>query len=172
MEVMEAIRQRRSIRAYTPDPITDEQLAVVLEAARLAPTACNYQPFKLVIVKDAELRERLVPACAGQRFIAQAPVVIAACGLERDAYQHMAGSMSSHAVDASIVLDHITLAAVAEGLGTCWIGAFDERAVKEVLGVPRDIRVVALTPLGKPAEEPAMPPRKPIEQLVCYDRWQ
>jgi nitroreductase len=172
MEVMEAIRKRRSIRRYAPDPVPEDKLEVILEAARLAPTACNYQPFKLVIVKDEATRQRLVPACAGQAFIAEAPIVIAGCAFEDQAYQRMGGSLSSHAVDLSIVLDHITLAAVDQELGTCWIGAFDEQAVKEIVGVPDDVRVVALTPLGVPAEDPAMPPRKPIEELVCYETWE
>jgi len=171
MEVMEAIRTRRSVRRYAPDPIPAEKLDTVLEAARLAPTACNYQPFKLVIVKDEATRRQLVPACAGQAFVAEAPVIIVGCAFEDQAYQRQAGSMSSFAIDLSIVFDHITLAAVDQGLGTCWIGAFDEQAVRDIVGVPQDVRVVALTPLGVPAEDPAMPPRKPIEELVCYEGW-
>ena len=171
MEVMEAIRKRRSIRRYAPDPIPDEKLNVILEAARLAPTACNYQPFRLIVVRDAATRRRLVSACAGQAFIAEAPVVIVGCAFEDRAYQRQAGSYSSFAIDLSIVLDHLTLAAIDQGLGTCWIGAFDEQAVRQVVGVPQEVRVVALTPLGVPAESPRMPPRKDIGELVCYDKW-
>jgi nitroreductase len=172
MEVMDAIRQRRSVRAYAPDPIPDEKLKVVLEAAHLAPTACNYQPFKLVIVTDDATRRALVPACAGQAFVAEAPAIIVGCAFEEQAYQRQAGSYSSFAIDLSIVFDHITLAAVDQGLATCWIGAFDEQAVRDVVGVPQDVRVVALTPLGVPADDPTMPPRKPIEDLVCYEKWE
>lgn len=171
MEVMEAIRTRRSVRKYAPDPIPDEKLDIVLEAARLAPTACNYQPFKLIIVKDDATRQRLIEACAGQKFIAEAPVIIVGCAFEDKAYQRQAGSYSSFAIDLSIVFDHITLAAVDQGLATCWIGAFDEQSVRDVVGVPQNVRVVALTPLGVPADDPAMPPRKDIEELVCHEKW-
>lgn len=171
MEVMEAIRTRRSIRKYRPDPISDQSLATVLEAARLAPTACNNQPFRIIVVKDAALRQKLVDACKGQKFVGEAPVVLVGCALEADSYPRQAGWMNSFAIDTAIVFDHITLAATSEGLGTCWIGAFEEDEVRRVLGIPSDWRVVCLTPLGIPAEQPAARPRKALAELVCHDRW-
>ena len=171
MDVMEAIRTRRSIRKYLPDPVSDEDLATVLEAAQLAPTACNNQPFKIIVVKDAGLREKLVPACKGQRFVGEAPVVLVGCAFEPEAYPSQAGWMNTFAVDTTIVFDHITLAATALGLGTCWIGAFDEESVRDVLSIPADWRVVCLTPLGKPAEAPPARPRKPLQQLVSEEGW-
>ena len=171
MELMEAIRQRRSIRKYLPEPVADVDLATVLEAARLAPTAANKQPFKIIVVRHPELREQLVPACNGQKFIAEAPVVLVGCAMEDQAYQSQGGYMNTFAVDTTIVFDHITLAALDRGLGTCWIGAFDEGKVREVLGIPADVRVVCLTPLGQPAESPEQRGRKPLEDLVAHDRW-
>jgi nitroreductase len=171
MELMEAIRQRRSIRKYLPDPVSDEDLDVVLEAARLAPTAANKQPFKIIVVKDGALREKLVPACKGQKFVAEAPIVLVGCAMEDQAYQSQGGYMNTFAVDTTIVFDHVTLAAWDRGLGTCWIGAFEEGMVREALGIPADVRVVCLTPLGKPAETPEARGRKSLEELVVHDGW-
>ncbi|HJN18772.1 MAG TPA: nitroreductase family protein [Armatimonadota bacterium] len=172
MELMDAIRTRRSVRKYAPESVTDEQLATVLEAAQLAPTACNNQPFKLIVVRDAELREKLVPACKGQKFVGQAPIVLVGCGSEPDSYPKQAGWMNTFAIDTTIVFDHITLAAVDVGLGTCWIGAFLEDQVREILGIPASWRVVCLTPLGVPAESPDARDRKGLEELVCEDGWE
>jgi len=144
----------------------------VLEAAQLAPTACNNQPFRIVVVRDANLRQKLVPACKGQKFVAEAPVVLVGCASERDSYPNQGGWMNTFAIDTTIVFDHITLAAVAVGLGTCWIGAFEEDAVRDVLGIPKTWRVVCLTPLGFAAESPDARPRKALDELVCEDRWQ
>jgi nitroreductase len=171
MELMEAIRERRSIRKYLPDPVADVDLATVLEAARLAPTAANKQPFKIIVVQHPQLREQLVPACNGQKFIAEAPVVLVGCAMEDQAYPKQGGYMNTFAVDTTIVFDHIILAAVGRGLGTCWIGAFDEGRVREVLGIPDNVRVVCLTPLGHPAESPEQRGRKPLKDLVAHDRW-
>jgi len=171
MDVMEAIRTRRSIRKYLPDPVSEEALATVLEAARLAPTACNNQPVRLVVVKDAALREKLIDACKGQKFVGQAPVVLVGCASEADSYPKQAGWMNTFAIDTTIVFDHITLAATSVGLGTCWIGAFDEEPVREVLGIPANWRVVCLTPLGTPAETPDARPRKPLAEIVSEDGW-
>ena len=171
MDVMEAIRTRRSIRKYLPDPVSDEQLATVLEAGQLAPTACNHQPFRIIVVKDARLREQLVPACKGQEFVAEAPVILVGCASEPASYPVQAGWMNTFAIDTTIVFDHITLAATAVGLGTCWIGAFIEEEVRLTLGIPESWRVVCLMPLGKPAETPDARPRKALGELVCEDRW-
>jgi nitroreductase len=171
MDVMEAIRTRRSIRKYLPEPVSAAALATVLEAARLAPTACNNQPIRVIVVKDAGLREKLIGACKGQKFVGEAPVVLVGCGLEADSYPQQAGWMNTFAIDTAIVFDHITLAATSVGLGTCWIGAFDEGAVREVLGIPANWRVVCLAPLGTPAETPDARPRKPLTELVSEDGW-
>ncbi len=171
MDFHEVIKRRVSIRAYKPDPIPEEVLNRILEAGRLAPSAKNYQPWKFIVVKDQKVREALVPACRNQTFIAQAPIVICACALLDQAWKGMGGYWSAAEVDVTIALEHIILAATAEGLGTCWIGAFKEEEVKKVLGIPEGVKPVALTPIGYPAQEPAPRPRKPLSEIVAYDRF-
>lgn len=171
MDFYEVVRRRLSVRAYRPDPVPDEVLNRVLEAGRLAPSAKNYQPWKFVVVRDSSLREELVPACRNQAFIAQAPIVICACALEERAWKGMGGYWSSAIVDVTIAFEHMILAAAAEGLGTCWIGAFREEEVRRVLGIPEGVKPVALTPLGYPAQEGRPRERKPLSEIVCFDRY-
>lgn len=171
MEFYDVIRRRLSVRAYKPDPVPEEVLRRILEAARLAPSAKNYQPWRFIVVTDEKIRQELVPACRGQSFIAQAPVVICACAIEEQAWKGMGGYWSAAEVDVTIALEHLILAATAEGLGTCWIGAFIEAEVKRVLQIPEGVKPVALTPLGYPAQEPKPRPRKALEEIVCYNRF-
>jgi nitroreductase len=171
MDIYQAIRARRSIRKFQQRPVEREVLARVLEVCSFAPSAKNLQPWRLVVVRDAAIREALVPACRGQAFLAQAPVVLAFCGKEDDAYQTMGGYWNSLAVDLAILLDEMSLAAQSEGLGTCWIGAFREEEVKQVLQIPAEVKVVALTPLGYPDEEPVRRPRKELAEILYFDLW-
>ncbi|OYD17291.1 nitroreductase [candidate division WOR-3 bacterium JGI_Cruoil_03_51_56] len=171
MEFYEVIRKRLSIRAYKPEPIPEDVLSRILEAGRLAPSAKNLQPRKFIVIKDASVRKLLVLACNGQEFIGQAPIVICACALEDKAWGTMGGYWKSDAVDVTIALEHMVLAAAAEGLGTCWIGSFTEAEVKKVLGIPGNVKPIALTPLGYPACESEPKPRKPISEIVCYDHF-
>lgn len=174
MEFYEVIRTRRSIRSYKGDAVPQDVLVRVMEAVRVAPSGNNRQPWRFIMVGDAALREALVPLCFEQEFIAQAPIVVVACGVDikynRGSYM---GAMSM-LVDVAIAVDHLTLAARAEGLGTCWIGSFDNEKIKHLLGIPADVQVVALTPLGYPSDpalfrEPGR--RKSVEQIMCIDRW-
>jgi len=169
---MEAIKTRRSVRKYKPTPVPESLLKEVLNAARMAPSADNSQPWKFVVVRDEQTKLKLAAAANGQKFITQAPIIIVACGLPDEAFPTVGGYMSSHVIDVSIAVDHLTLAAQASGLGTCWIAAFKEDKVRDVLGIPEDVRVVALTPLGYPDESPDRSPRKNLEELVVYDRYQ
>jgi nitroreductase len=171
MDLYDAIRSRTSIRKYRPDPIPEEALDRILDAMRSAPSACNNQPWHFVLVQELEQRGRLAQACRGQSFLAEAPLIVVGCGREPEAYQNMGGYWNSLAVDLAIALDHLTLAAAAEGLGTCWIGAYDEDQVRAVLGIPPDVRVIALLPVGYPAVEPRATPRKSLDEIVYYDRW-
>ncbi|RLI37815.1 nitroreductase [Candidatus Bathyarchaeota archaeon] len=174
MEFYEVIRTRRSIRSYKPDPVPEDVLRRVLEAARIAPSGSNRQPWKFIVVRDEEVKRRLVEACHNQSFIAEAPVVIVACGY--NIHYNRGGYMGdmSMLVDVAIAFTHLILAARAEGLGTCWIGSFDNEAVKRILNIPDDVNVVALTPLGYPRgegfSEPG--PRKSLEDIVSVDRFQ
>lgn len=170
--MIEAIKSRRSIRKYEPTPIPEDKLQTVLNAARLAPSAKNLQPWKFVIVRDEDIKRALIPACNNQKWIAGAPIIIAACAIQDEAYGMMGGYMNSYPVDVAIALDHLTLAAASEGLGTCWIGSFSEEKVKTVLNIPRDVKVVALTPLGFPNEEPMPSGRKHLSELICYNQYE
>lgn len=168
---MEAIKTRRSVRKYRETPISEALLKEVLNAARLAPSAENAQPWRIIVVMDEQTKLKLAAASNGQKFIAEAPVVLAGCGVPDEAFPTVGGYMNAHVIDVSLALDHLTLAAHANGLGTCWIGAFKEEKVREILGIPDDIRVIALTPLGYPAEVPERTPRKNLEDLIMYERY-
>lgn len=172
MDLMEAIKSRRSIRRYKPAPVPEDLLKTVLNAARLAPSANNAQPWRIIVVTDEDAKLKLAAGANGQKFIAQAPVVLVACGLPDEAFPTAGGYMSSHVIDVSIALDHLTLAAHSVGLGTCWIAWFKEDRVRELLGIPEDVRVVAITPLGYPDEAPERPPRRNLEELVLHERYQ
>ena len=169
MDVMTAIRTRRSIRAYKDKPIEREKLEAVLEAGRLAPSASNRQERKYVVVKDKVLRDELVDAANGQRFVGQAPAVIVACTVRTD--HVMPCGEFSYPIDVAISVDHMTLAAVEQGLGTCWIGAFKQDEVKKLLGIPQEVRVVVLLPIGYPDVSPPPKPRTSMDEIVVYDRW-
>jgi len=167
MELKEAITKRQSIRDYEDEPVPEEKLTRVLEAARLAPSAGNRQPRKFVVVKDSKRRKELARAANGQTFIGQAPVVIAAVATNPESI--MSSGIPSYPVDIAIAVDHMTLAAVDEGLGTCWIGAFSQQKVKETLNIPDKYRVVALLPLGFPTAETTIKLRKSLDEIVCYE---
>ncbi len=127
MNIIEPIRQRRSIRAYLDKPVEREKVLRLLEAARIAPSAKNFQEWRFIVVTDAERRRRLAQAANAQAFVGEAPVVIVACA-EHENYRMRCGQLA-YPIDVAIAIDHITLQAVAEGLGTCWIGSFYEDQV-------------------------------------------
>ncbi len=172
MDFYETVENRVSTRKYKSDPVPDEILKRILEAARLAPSGKNGQPWRYIIVRDDQVRKKLVEACKGQRFIYEAPVTVVACGYESKAYKKMGGYWNSLPVDIGISLEHLMLAAEVEGLGTCWIGAFIEEDVRELLDIPEEVKIVALTPLGYPDCEKSFKSRKSIDEFVMYDKWQ
>jgi nitroreductase len=168
MNVSEAIKNRYSCRNYKAGPVPEEKLRKVLEAARLAPSAHNTQEWKFIVVKDAEKRKELAEA-AGQSFIAEAPVIIAAVGLNPD--DVLSSGIPDYVVNLAIAVDHMTLQATEEGLGTCWIGAFSQKEVKKVLGIPEKYKVATLMPLGFPAEKRGPKTRKNLEEIISYDKF-
>jgi nitroreductase len=171
MDVYEAMRKRCSVRSFRDKPIEEDKLLRVLEAGRISPSARNDQARKFVVVRDAKLRAALA-ASAEQPFIGQAPVVIAVVATEPNRKMHC--GVESGPVDCAIAMDHMTLAAMAEGLGTCWIGHFDQDACRKVLGVPESAMIIDLLPMGYPApgaDAPKTRPRKPMDQVVCHDRF-
>lgn len=173
MDLYQVIKTRRSIRSYRPDPVPEEKLNRVLEAARLAPSGNNRQPWKFILVRDEKIKRGLVPLVHHQSFVAQAPLVVVACG--ENIHYSRGGYMGdfSMLVDVSIAVDHLTLAARAEGLGTCWIGSFDNSRIKQYLGIPHDFQVVALTPIGFPEGEVFIEStnRKGLSEIICYERF-
>ena len=171
MDFYQTVSARKSIRSYRPDPVPDEVFNRIMEAARIAPSAKNIQPWKFIIVRAPKVRQELAIACNNQQSVAQAPITICGCAIERICYRGMGGYWNSWAVDLAIALDHLILAATAEGLGTCWIGAFKEAEVRRVLQIPEDIKIVALTPLGYPTQEARAMPRKPMSEITCLDHY-
>ena len=170
MDIYKLIKARRSVRAYESREVPEAVLERLLEACQWAPSARNLQPWKLIVVRESGLRKQLAEAARGQMFIAQAPIVIAAVGLDHE--YTMSCEVPAYAVDTSIALDHLTLAAASEGLGTCWIGAFSQSRVKEILRVPDAQKVVMLMPVGYPADgAPKKRARKSIDELSCREHY-
>ena len=170
MNVMDAIKTRKSVRAYLDKPVEDVKLNIVLEAGRLAPSASNRQEWRFVVVRESETGKKLAEAAAGQTSVGEAPIVIAACA-ETDENVMMCGQLC-YPIDIAIALDHMTLAAVEQGLGTCWIGKFNEKKIKEILGIPEKIRVVELLLLGYPSDpSPVEKNRHHLDKIVKYERW-
>ena len=170
MDIYEAILTRKSVRAFTSQAIPEDVLKRVLEAGRHAPSANNFQEWRFVVVRDAQSREKLSRIACRQSFVATAPVVLACCAEGGD--HLMTCGQLSYPIDVALAVDHITLCAAAEGLGSCWIGAFYEDEVKQILGIPASIRVVALLPLGYPSDpQPVRKLRLSLERIVSYESW-
>ncbi|MCX5798775.1 MAG: nitroreductase family protein [Proteobacteria bacterium] len=170
MDAMEAIKKRYSVRSYQDRAVETEKLDSILEAARLAPSASNRQEWRFVVVQDKGIRQRLMQAAKDQAFVGQAPVVIAACA-KTDSHIMTCGQQC-YPIDVAIAVEHMALKATEEGLGTCWVGAFYEDKVKEILGIPQDIRVVALLVLGYPVKlRPNPKDRLRLKEIVMYERW-
>jgi nitroreductase len=165
MDVLEAISIRRSVRKYGSEAIDEGHLGQILEAARLAPSAGNRQPWRFVIVEDKNLKEKVSVAANRQTFLKDASVIVVAA-TDPDA------SARWHEKDTMIALEHVVLAATSLGYGTCWIGAFDETEVKRLLKIPERIRVVALLPIGVSNEKPEARPRKDFHEIFYKNEWQ
>lgn len=169
MEFFDLIRQRYSVRAYRPDPVEDDKLLQVLEAARLAPTAANRQPFQLLVIHTTGRREEL-RRIYHREWFSQAPLIICACVSLGQSWVRADGKNYFH-VDAAIVMDHLILAAANLGLGTCWIANFDAAAAREILELPEGVEPLIFTPLGYPADELRPKERKPLSELVRFEHW-
>jgi len=205
MDVREAIQKRRSIRRFKTDPVSDDLIQQLLESARLAPSGSNTQPWRFIVVKDAETRKKLQAASYNQRHVGQAPVIIACCadikafgefperideliavgalpaktrevfvpslkkgGMSADIKWHLLIAATGN---TDIAIEHMVLQAVELGLGTCWVRWFDDNKVKEILEIPKSIEIIALLPVGYPAEEPPQRPRFGIEKMVYYEKY-
>jgi nitroreductase len=169
---IDAILKRRSVRKYEETPVTDEQLAAVLETARYAASWANKQGWHIMVVRDPDIRAKVSEVLEhnpGQKAIATAPVLLAVCmnpdesGVQKGKEYYMA--------DAGILMDHLMLEAAEQGLGTVFVGMFDEDGVRAALGVPDEFRIVGLTPLGVPVKMPGERPRKELSEIVHHDTW-
>ncbi len=165
------IKRRYSCRKYSSDPIDDQDFSKILEAARLAPTAANRQPFQIIVIRTENNQEMLLDIYNREWFV-QAPIVLCICsdpqkGWVRDQYDNDSYAI----VDAAIVIDHITLQAADLGLGTCWIAAFDPQKTRNYLKLPDHIKPIAFTPLGHPLDKPTKKIRKQLSDLIRYDTW-
>lgn len=172
MNVLEAILTRRSVRSFRPDPILDDVWADLLKAMHQAPSASNRQPWRIIIVDDPALKEKVAAAACKQKFIAQAPKVVVVAGNRADAWRGKGGFVQHwEIVDCAIAMDHLQLAAWERGLGTCWIGAYEAPALEELLGIREPWHTVVLSPVGYPLEMSPYRGRKPLEEIVSYNHF-
>ncbi len=170
MEYSELITKRYSVRAYKPDPVEEEKLQKVLEAARLAPTAANRQPFQIIVIHTRG-REEELQRIYGRDWFVQPPLILCACGVPSEGWVRSFDKRRYLDVDVAIVMDHLILEAANQGLGTCWIAAFNANAARQILGLPEEIEPLIFTPLGYPADNPGQKKRKSISELVKYEHW-
>ena len=172
MDCMEAIKDRRSVRRFKDRAVGKEMLEELLNAARMAPSAGNLQARDFVVVSNKTTKQKLTKAAMGQVFIEQAPVVIVViANTERSARIYKSRGELYAIQDATASVQNLLLAAHAKGLATCWVGAFDENAVGEILGIPKKTRPVAIIPVGYADEAPAAPPRMGLDKVVHRETW-
>jgi nitroreductase len=180
MEFIDVINNRRSVRGYNDKTVEVEKLEQVLECARWAPSWANKQCWSFIVIKDRDTIEAISKSALVNKWLSKAPSIIVACADPNLSGSH--NNMDYFLVDVSIAMEHLVLAAANLGLGTCWIGAFDENKVKKILNIPGNIRVVALTPIGYPAEKPNFrekmtqkivksSKRKPLDEIVHHEKW-
>ena len=167
MDLYEAIQKRYSVRAYEDRPVEEEKLKRILNAGRMAPSARNRQEWRFVVVRDPERRKAIAEA-AEQPFLSQAGAILAAVSTDPHT---MSCGIPAGPVDCAIALDHMSLAAVAEGLGSCWIGHFDQDACRKILGVQAPMEIVELMPIGYPAAAPHEKKRKAFEEVVNHEQF-
>lgn len=173
MDLFQAISDRRSIRKYKETPVEEEKLRQLLDAARLAPSWKNMQCWRFLIIGDAAKKSRLLGAFPednpGRKALLQAPLVIVVCAAPEES--GVENGIEYFIADTAIAFEHLCLAAQALGLGTCWMGLFDEALLKAVTGVPAAFRVVGVTPLGYPDQEPKARPRKDLHEIAYLEEW-
>lgn len=174
MDLYEAIRASHSCSSFQTRPVPEEKVRAVVAAARLAPSQANLQPWRFVVVRDEELKRQIAHACPRGKVVAEAPVVIVAFALEEDIPITVGGYISTYPLDVAVAVHQLRLAAVAEGLGTCWIVDFHEEKLRRALQVPEGIHPIAVLPLGYPGEpngSSAPEGRKSPDEIIGYDRY-
>lgn len=172
MECVEAIKGRRSVRKFKDSTVEKEIIEKLLNAAQMAPSAGNLQARDFIVVSNKMTKQKLKEAALGQSFIEQAPVVIVAvANIERSSRIYRSRGELYAIQDATAGVENLLLAAHSLGLAACWVGAFDENAVREVLGIPHRTRPVAIIPVGYADEKPAAPPRMGLDKVVHWETW-
>jgi len=166
MEFFELIDKRHSVRSYRDDPVEEDKIQKILEAGRIAPTAANRQAFKILVIHTRG-RENELRKIYNKDWFVTAPVILCVCSIPEKCWVRYDGKNSAD-VDAAIVMTHMILAARDLGLGTCWIGAFNVEAARQVLEIDSGMEPVAFTPLGYYEESEVQKKRKPMEELVIY----
>lgn len=174
MELYQVLQDRRSVRKYKSDPVPDDKLMKILEAARVAPSWSNKQCWKFIIVRDLENKKKLAASMptdnpAIKAVGETAPVVIVVCADPKES--GLQDGKGYYLLDAGLAMQQLVLAAHAEGLGTCWVALFDEKIARKACAVPPEYRVVALTPLGFPEKQPSARPRKEMSEIVYAEQW-
>lgn len=173
MDLMEALQRRRSIRSYKPDPVEPEKIALVLEAARLAPSWKNLQCWRFMVVTSLDKRQGVAEALPetnpGRKALLEAPVNIILCANPQES--EVWEGKDFYMLDAGLAMEHLILAATAQGLATCWQGLFSEDKMRSALGIPDNFRVIAVTPLGYPAQEKSPRPRKALGEIAFGEHW-
>lgn len=169
--LLDAIEKRHSVRSYSDRPVEDTVLEEVLAAAVAAPSGCNLQPWRLVVVRDRTVIRGMVHAVGGQQFVEHVPALIVAC-VNGEGY-NVGHRYDGAVIDIAIALDHLSLQAASLGLGTCWLGNYDGNEVRALLGIPSMHPVVAIMALGYPDEKAPHHPRshKPLKELICWERY-
>ncbi|MCK4654811.1 MAG: nitroreductase family protein [Candidatus Cloacimonetes bacterium] len=165
--LLDCIEKRFSVRKFLNKPIEQKKINILLEAARLAPSASNKQTWHFVVIKDKEKRKQLADICKGQKFVSEAPITIAVCNTNLDYI--MTCGQKAPVIDGAIAAEHIVLQAVELGLGSCWIGAFYHDKMAELINLPQDYEIIGLLPIGYPAVEKGNRDLKSIEEVVSCD---
>lgn len=172
LDVLEAFANRKSVRSYLETPVPDEVLSKIVDTARLAPSAGNIQPWHFIMIRKKEKRAKIAKGCKYGKFLSETPVVIVACGDKK-------ASPRWHSIETSISLEHIVIAATALGLGTCWIGMFNEEEIRKMIGLPERFEIIALMALGYPGGKVdlgakllhAIRPRKKLENMISEETY-
>ncbi len=183
MDIFELIQRRKSIRKFVPTEVEAEKIEKIMEAARLAPSWRNRQCWKFIVVNDPDLKKEVIRCtdAYNQAWLGGEYAIIVVCGDPSKSGNR--GGLPYFLVDVAIATEHLMLAAAALGLGTCWIGSFDEEKIKILLNIPEHIRVVTMTPLGYPAKKDSLvgalarrvvksKTRKPLSELYTYNKWE
>jgi len=170
MELSDVIKKRRSVRRFDPSgEVTDEQIKNIISAGIFAPSSGNTQCWRFIVVRDADIKNRLSREAGHQRFISDSPVVIVVCAdLGRSAAYGERGINTYSLQDTAAAIENMLLTITDIGLASCWVGAFDEAVAAKLLNLPKHIRPVAMLPIGRAAEEPKMPHRRPIDEVTDW----